>query len=243
MNKLNILKIFCLAFVALSGLQSCSEEEVPTYSYDKCLYFHRYMQNEEGERVRVDTVDMSFSHHYGITEFTQEFYLGLIGDTLSSDMEYKLEVVEKETTAKPDQYSLPEKLIFHKGTEKDILNITVYKDKMAKDEQAVLVLRLVENENFKVGYSAVGDSYTKIKFRFNNKISRPLWWKGDISNVFFGEYSYKKFETIILANPGFTTVEGMGSAEIRKIALNAKKYIEENGITEEDGSPMEFPIY
>ena len=49
--------------------------------------------------------------------------------------------------------------------------------------------------------------------------------------------------TIIEANPGFTTIEGMSSAEIRQVAIATKEYIKKNGIKEDDGSEMEIPIY
>lgn len=244
MDKMNIIKSIYFALVIMAGAQSCRIQEVETFSGDdKYVYFQRYIKNDKGESVRVDTVSMSFSHYYGVTEFTQDFYLGLIGQIPTEDLEYEVVVVDNLTTATPDQYSLPEKLVFRKGMLQDTLKITVYKDKIANDDERVLRLRLVETEDLKLGMNSPLDPYTDIQFRFNNKITQPLWWTEDVSTVFFGQYSYKKFETIIAANPGFTSIEGMSSAEIRKIALNTKEYIKEHNITEEDGSPMTFPIY
>ena len=210
---------------------------------DRYVYFKRYITDEEGNRVRVDEVEMSFSHYYGITEYTQDFYLGLVGQIPERDLEYGVEVVEDKTTATPDQYSLPEKLVFRKGQIEDILPITVYKDKIEDGDERVLRLRLVESDDMKLAYSNPTDSYTDIQFTFNNKISRPKWWTSTVTDVFFGDFSYKKFMTIIEANPGFTTIEDMSSAEIRQIALNTKDYIKKNGVKEDDGSEMRIPIY
>lgn len=241
-NKFSIIIFF--VFAALAGLQSCAIQEVESFSgEDRYVYFKRYITDEKGTRVRVDTVAMSFSHYYGETEHTENYYLGLVGMIPDRDMEYNIQVVEDKTTATPEQYSLPEKLIFRKGQIEDILPITVYKNKINDGDERVLRLRLVESNDLKVAFNNPADSYTDIQLRFNNRISKPKWWTSTITDVMFGEYSYKKFETIILANPGFTTIEGMSSAEIRQIALNTKEYIKNHKVTEEDGSEMEFPIY
>ncbi len=242
MNK-SFINIISILFISLYGFSACSHEEIDSYSADRCLYFIRYQKNSEGKNVHVDSVSVSFSHYYGVTEYTQPFYVGLIGDLLTEDKEYRIEVVEKGSTVSPGQYSLPEKLIFHKGCVMDTLPITIYKDKMKEDEECKLILRIMPNENFKVGYSAVGDSYRNIIFCFNNKISKPLWWNSDIDAVFFGTYSYEKLETIFKACPDFTTADGLTSTELRIVALKVKKYIEDNGITEKDGEPMEIPMY
>ena len=97
----------------------------------------------------------------------------------------------------------------------------------------------MEYENFALGY--VG--YRDVKIRFNDKIVKPLWWTDDVVKGYLGEYSFEKFETIVLANEGFTTFDGLSGTEKRKIALNTKDYIALHGITEKDGSPMYIPIY
>lgn len=244
MNTKTFSKIILFAFIALAGIQSCKVHEVEVFSgSERYVYFKRYVQNDEGKNVRVDTVMMSFSHHYGVTEYTQEYYLGLVGLVPDRDLEYNLEIVVDNTTATPDQYSLPEKLVFREGHLVDTLKVTVYKDKIADGDERVLRLRLVESDDLKLAYSSPADSYTDIQFRFNNKISKPLWWNTNVEKLFFGAYSFRKYETIIKANPGFTTIEGLTSAEIRQVALNTKDYIKANGITEDDGSEMRIPIY
>ena len=244
MNRNKISLIISFAFAALVAIPSCKVQEVDVFSAEESyVYFKRYIKDKDGKNVRVDTAMVSFSHHYGVTKYTQNYYLGLVGQLPTKDLEYNVEVVKDKTTAEPDQYSLPEKLLFKKGLTEDILPITIYKDKINDGDERVLVLRLVESNDLKLALNNPNDSYTDISFRFNNRISKPLWWDETIKGVFFGEYSYKKYVTIIEANPSFTGIEGMSSAEIRQIAINAKDYIKKNNITEDDGSAMEFPIY
>ncbi|MGM9739991.1 MAG: DUF4843 domain-containing protein [Candidatus Cryptobacteroides sp.] len=244
MKKAIITTIVSVVLAAVA-VQSCKVQEVPVFSGDDTyVYFKRYIKDEDGNNVRVDTVQMSFSHYYGATEYTQEFYLGLVGQVPERDMEYAVELVEDQTTAEPGQYSLPEKLIFREGHIEDTLRVTVYKDKLADGDERVLRLRLVESDDLKVAYTNPTDSYAEIQLRFNNRIVKPTWWTNNIAKVFFGEYSYKKYTTIIIANPGIDpqTIGDLSSAELRNIALKTKEYIRENGITEEDGSPMMIPI-
>ena len=244
MNRNKISLIISFAFAALVAIPSCKVQEADVFSAEESyVYFKRYIKDKDGKNVRVDTAMVSFSHHYGVTKYTQDYYLGLVGQLPTKDMEYNVEVVKDKTTAEPGQYSLPEKFIFKKGQTEDILPITIYKDKINDGDERVLVLRLVESNDLKLAFNNPSDSYTDISFRFNNRISKPLWWNDMIKSVFFGEYSYKKYVTIIEANRGFTSIEGKSSAEIRQIAINTKDYIKKNNITEDDGSAMELPIY
>lgn len=238
MNKKNFIYLATLLFVVAIQFQSCKQEEIKSYSSGNSLFFERTM-TINGARVRVDTMDVSFSHYVGKDNLSLPFSIKLIGNVLSEDKEYKVKVVEDMTTAKLGQYSYPEKLIFRKGLTTDSLYITIYRDKMAKDEEVVLTLSLVENENFGLGYA----TYENIKLRFNNKIAKPLWWKDEIEKVFFGTYSYKKYVTIADANPGFTSAEGLTQTQIREIAITTQDYISANNVTEEDGTPMKMPIY
>lgn len=235
--------LFCTAFVCCA-LQGCSTEEVHTYKGRRSLYFKKYEYNPETARndIRVDTANISFSHYIGESEITHEFTVCLAGDTLSQSLEYEL-VLDEETTAKKGQYSLPDKLIFKSGDIEDKLPITIYKDKLEDGEEVLLRLRLIANDNFGLAFSLPENDYTLVSLRFNNKVSKPLWWKGDIELAVFGKYSFKKFETIVAANSDFTTADGLSLSELRKIALRTKEYIKEHSITEEDGSPMEIPMY
>lgn len=232
-----LLFAFATAILLLVG--SCKEQIIEKYSSVDYLYFERMMKNSQGVETRVDTVALSFSQYGTANTLVIPFTIKLIGNVLGEDKEYKVRVVTEATTARVGQYTLPEKLIFKKGVTTDSLNVTIHREALAEDEEVVLMLALEENSNFRVGYY----TYDVVKLRFNNRIVQPLWWTYDpVSTVYFGDYSYEKLQTIVLANPGFTTIVGISWTEVRKIAKITKKYIEENNITEKDGSPMILPI-
>lgn len=227
-----------LAFAVMVSMYACSQNDVPGYEGGHALFFERWQMLSSG-KTRIDTARYSFSHYIGKEELTHYFKMKLIGDLLEEDTEYKIVVVDSLTTAKSDQYELPEHPVFHKGTAVDSLPIIMKKVRSLYDEEVVLTIRLVENENFGLGYWG----YREVKIRFNDRVEQPLWWTDEVTAAYLGDYSYMKLNTITVANPGFTTFEGLTSTAKRKIALNTKQYIVDNGITEEDGSPMEIPIY
>ena len=208
-----------LGLLAALSLVSCDKQEIETYHANRSLFFERWKQTSATARERIDTVGYSFSHYVGETELTHEFQIKLIGALLEEDTEYRVSVVDSLTTATGDQYSLPEKLMFHKGMASDVLPVTLKKAPSLKDKQVYLTLRLVANENF------------------------GLWWTQEVTDAYLGKYSFKKLETIIAANEGFSTFEGLSDTEKRKIALKTKAYILANNIKEENGDPMEIPMY
>lgn len=233
-----IIKLI-LAFAVMLSMYACSQNEVPGYEGGHSLFFERWKMLSSSTRTRIDTVRYSFSHFVGKNELTHYFRMGLIGDTLAADTEYKIVVVDSLTTASPEQYALPEHPMFHKGSAVDSLPIIIKKVPSLKDKEVVLTVRLVENENFDLGYWG----YRDVKIRFNDKIEQPLWWDLEVEAAYLGVYSYEKLEAVMAANPGFTSYEGLSGTARRKVALNTKQYIAENGITEKDGSTMLIPIY
>ena len=95
--------IISLAAAAFAIAQSCAKQEVEVFSgSERYVYFKRYIKDKDGKSVRVDTSMMSFSHHYGATEFTQDYYLGLVGQVPEKDLTYEVQIVEDGTTATPD---------------------------------------------------------------------------------------------------------------------------------------------
>ncbi len=227
--KNTIISVFILS---LSLLFSCSEDEIQTFDSKSSLYVIDYIKDANDKSIRVDTVDVSFSQLGAATTYTQDFYIGLIGNIGKTDLEYSVKVVKDLTTATSEQYELPEKLIFKKDVSRDILPITIFKDKLAVDEEVVLTIELVDNDNFDLGYKGE----RTIKFWFNNKVVKPKWWTNSVELAYFGEYSLEKLNLIMSLNPEFKTIEGLSLVEIREIALKTKKYIQDNGLD------MEIPM-
>lgn len=236
-NSLKSLILFLFACLLLTG---CKTDEIDTYGSKRALFFPNLHPNDN--KIIIDSIFVSFSHHPGVDELEIPFRVSLIGPLLESDLEYSVSVIDETTTATTKDYELPEKFIFRKGMVHDSLWIKIKRENLG-DREALLAFKVVENKNFTVGF------YDRqiAKLAFNDIISQPKWWDKEIITNFFGEYSYKKYTTIILAAKEygieFNSTEGMFHWQIRKIGLIAKDYIRANGITEEDGSEMIIIVY
>jgi len=182
--------------------------------------------------VRRDTVNLSLTHYVGVNEVRYPFKILLVGDLLTEDTEYKVVRVDSLSTAKEGMVTLPDKLLFRKGVSADSLWVTIYKDKVEKNEEYCIAYQLVDNENFDAGYAG----YTTVKVWFNNSVSKPLWWDEEIERVFLGKWSQEKFEALVLVT-GILSFEGLSATEKRRYSLRLKEYIEDNDLS------MELPVY
>ena len=240
MNRTIIFLWLVLSLLMTSIFQSCSTEDVESWKTERALYFEKQVFNEEEYKwERVDTALISIPNYFGQNEIVHYFKINLLGDTLSVDTEYSLIVVDSMTTAEDGMVTLPEKAVFHKGVVSDSLVLTVHADKVPEDKAFKITYRLIPNEHFILGYKG----YLQVTLHFNNEESCPPWWDAKIVEVYLGSWSQKKMETLYIATGGVSSFENLGATECRYYALQLKRYIEENGITEEDGSPMVVPIY
>ena len=64
-----------------------------------------------------------------------------------------------------------------------------------------------------------------MKLWFNNKNSKPDWWDARVVEVYLGEWSPEKFETLVIATNGITSFEGLFAGEMRRYSLMLKDYI------------------
>ena len=241
MKKYSNLFLLLIGFVLSLGTQSCSTTETDVFGKERLLYFERQVKRPTDlsyEWMRVDTTVISVTHHPGEETIEHPFRVVLIGDTLQEDLEYKVIVVDTLTNAKEGMVTYPEKLYFRKGMVMDSLWMTIHTDEVEKDKEFYITLRLIENENFGVGYRG----YSDVRLRFNNKASQPGWWDERVEEVYLGIWSEKKFETFVLAT-GLTSFEGMAAGEMRLYSLKMKEYVAAHSVTEADGSPMIIPIY
>lgn len=235
-----MIKSIILLLMICFCLTSCKIDEIEPYNSKRSLFFPKL--HPKDSKITIDSLYVSFSHHNGKDELKIPFTVSLVGQLLDKDMEYVVSVDKEKTTAQEIDYILPEKCIFRKGQVSDTLWVTVKKANL-KDKEVLLVMKVTENETFTPGY------YNRqiAKLAFNNIISQPTWWNEQITDVFFGVYSYKKFVTIIdaAAEKGieFISTEDLKPSEIRKIALIAKDYISKNEVKEEDGTEMIILVY
>lgn len=232
LSAIKTITLSCALFVALST--GCKEEMTDTYIAKHSIFFPK----KDKANKRIDTVYVSFFNNPGKDELKVPFKINLIGNILDSDTEYSVEVIDSLTTAVAGEYALPEKILFRKGVPTDSLYITIFKKESLLTKSATVTLQIAENENFRVGYS----DRQQIKLRFDNIISKPSWWNKEIESVYLGKFSPKKYQ-LYIETSGKTSTEGLEGWQLREICLKMKKRIEEEKITEEDGSPMEIKSY
>lgn len=212
----------------ITGIFACNTEEVEVYTSPRYLFF-------QDSAKGLDSVVFSFSHYPGETTHDVSFYVALTGLPATEDLEYRLEVVDSLTTAHPEDYDLPNKLIFRAGAISDKLNIRCNNVREALKTQKVYVtFKIATNENFAPGLSGK----QTIRVIFENIQSQPLWWDGDIEILILGKYTPEKFEHFIFATK-INDLTGMSLSEIRELAMIFKVYLIKNNIMEADGiTPM-----
>ena len=69
----------------------------------------------------------------------------------------------------------------------------------------------------------------KLKIIFNNIISKPLWWTNDVTKLYLGTYSRKKYEEFVKCT-NISDFGKLSTAEKRQYALTFKYYIAVNNV-------------
>lgn len=224
MKRTIILSLTLLIFWA------CSENKIESYSSVRYLSFSK-------PEVADSVTFLSFTHYPGETEKTIALEVTLAGDLLTEELSYIISIVADSTTADPKHYSVDSEQIFKADQVKDTLYVKLYRNGM-EDKEATLFLRIVSNQNFEPGFRG----YTDARIVFNDIATQPLWWDSDIETLFLGNWSARKYEELIKSS-GLTDLSNMEYSYIRKVSLEFKEYIRENGITEADGSAMKLPVF
>ena len=69
----------------------------------------------------------------------------------------------------------------------------------------------------------------------------PAWWDEGVIRGYLGDYSDKKLLAFVECT-GIRDFSLLDASEKRYYALIFKRYVEEKGLTEDNGKPMEIPI-
>lgn len=207
-------------------LASCEKDQIGRYDLKRYVYFT--MTEEQ------DTV-FSFSNYPGEDTHELLFEVNLMGQLLTSPLAFKLKVVDSLTTASSEQYDFDSAPIFDAYQNKDTIKVTLKKNTTLKDKEETLVIAVGANKNFDPGFE--GKRY--ITIRFGDQDAAPLWWDATFI-LYFGEYSRVKLDTLI-ACIGINDFSGVEEPLLRKYAIQLKKYIKDNGITD-DGEEIIIPV-
>lgn len=236
MKRINMKSILLLSFVASTVLSSvsCKKSDIFPYESTNKLWFTTV--DPTNTNIKINDVIRSFSHYPGKTELEVGFPINLIGQIPQTDMTYSVVPVDSLTTAVASEYEIVSP-VFRAGRVVDTLTIKLIKSERMNLQNVKLTLCLVPDENFDQGYT----DRIQAKVTFNNITTKPDWWTEEMELSYFGVYSPKKFEQFCIF-AGRYEIEGLTPSQLRRLLLNFKKYIADNHITEEDGSPMIIPI-
>jgi hypothetical protein len=227
--------IFILVSACLLCLSGCREDKIDLYHGD---HYIRIIKN-----LTQDSTTVAFLLAPGATELDSMMIVETAGLAYPVEKSYKISVDKQFTTAVEGQhYKLPEKTGFKAGQNRDTLAIKFYRTADMKNQTFRLVLRVEENENFKLGQI----QYQYKVFLVHDKISQPAWWTADISASYLGPYSDLKYQYFINVT-GIADLTGATPSELRIYALKLKYWLEEqringNMILEVNGDEMVVPM-
>ncbi len=224
-----------MALAGVLAIAGCREQETPTFTAKSMLYIQQE-DFADGESIDLAHLTKSFASYAGASEMEVSFKVNLIGHVTGYDRPFEVAVVEEETTAEENEYEI-ETPVLKAGEITTDLKIKLFKTPRMDEEKVTLTILLLAGKHFNLGYE---DQLTA-QVIYDNTPLKPEWWTEFIALCYLGEYTPAKYNAFY-NYCGLTDISDLEPSELRELVLGFKEYIEENGITEEDGSPMELPI-
>ena len=224
-----------MALAGILAIAGCREQETPTFTAKSMLYIQQE-DFADGESIDLAHLTKSFASYAGASEMEVSFKVNLIGHVTDYDRPFEVAVVEEETTAEENEYEI-ETPVLKAGEITTHLKIKLFKTPRMDEEKVTLTILLLAGKHFNLGYE---DQLTA-QVIYDNTPLKPEWWTEFIALCYLGEYTPAKYNAFY-NYCGLTDISDLEPSELRELVLGFKEYIEENGITEEDGSPMELPI-
>ena len=224
-----------MALAGILAIAGCREQETPTFTAKSMLYIQQE-DFADGESIDLAHLTKSFASYAGASEMEVSFKVNLIGHVTGYDRPFEVAVVEEETTAEENEYEI-ENPVLKAGEITTDLKIKLFKTPRMDEEKVTLTILLLAGKHFNLGYE---DQLTA-QVIYDNTPLKPEWWTEFIALCYLGEYTPAKYNAFY-NYCGLTDISDLEPSELRELVLGFKEYIEENGITEEDGSPMELPI-
>jgi hypothetical protein len=227
--------VLMLVSACLLWLTGCQEDKIDLYHGD---HYIRIIKN-----LTSDSTTVAFLLAPGATELDSMLIVETAGLAYPIEKLYKISVDKQLTTAiEGKHFKLPEKTTFKAGQNRDTIPIKFCRTADMKDQSFRLVLRVEENENFKLGQI----QYQYKVFLVHDKISQPAWWTTDVSYSYLGSYSDLKYQYFIDVT-GIADLTDATYSELRVYALKLKYWLEEqkqNGhtILEVNGDEMVVPM-
>jgi len=221
------MKKYILILLVFASLFSCNEDELLKYESGNFLNFVQHSER--------DSVELSFFFHPGEDVIRVPIELALTGKLLTEGKEFRLSI-DESSTATADDFEFEDKLVFKANKSVDTVYMNVKKSLKLANDTCKLVLRIEENENFKVGVK----EYLTRKIYFTSVVSKPEWWNKEITEIYLGEFSAAKF-LLFCEVLKLNSLEDVRPTIIRQYALIFKRYL--NTHPSYDGDKLiEIPV-
>lgn len=218
------MKYFNVVIILLSFFfASCSEDNIGTYGVKEYVYFSDTTMN----------YSFAFDPNLNAKEIPVE--LKLIGNQKEYDRELSIAIDSMSSNLTGNDYEILS-ATFRANMFQDTIRIRVNK-LSGKDNVGFVRLVIKENQYFQPGPT----KSMRFSLTFSDELLYPDWWDKNIERNYLGTYSEKKYREFIKAT-GIHDMSDLGSSERRAYTLVFKKYIENNDIREDDGSPMLLTI-
>lgn len=251
MRRITLLSL--IFFIAI--FYSCEEKGIELFSDKNEIYFDKFYINEfaPGTMQADSTVESFFFYPTDAVDINASLVVCLSGKLLEEDVSFKLKVVEEETTANSDEYTIDDEYVFHANTLKevesrvtDIIKVKLHRSERLKDlEEGVrLVVELIPNDNIGVGQH----ERRKATIILTEKTCKPLWWDSEVDKYLLGKYSQMKYKLFLDNVATASTLNGDMIKDYpddaRKIALEFKAWLmkQDPKIIDEDGTLMTVSI-
>ena len=189
--------VLVVLFVLVFG--ACYEREIEIFTDENEIYFEKFYMNEvyPGLAQADSTVASFFFYPDGTQNIEAPLTILLSGDSLKEDQMFRLKVVEEETTAHADEYTIDPEYTFHANTNdiRDVIYIKFHRSARLEtmENGVTLVVEIIPNENLKLGQV----ERTRAKLILTTATAKPTWWDDEVTSNLLGDYSTKKYKLFL----------------------------------------------
>jgi hypothetical protein len=208
---------------------ACKRDDIMTYEGGTYIQFVRSFE---------DSSLFSFLGTPDDDEAIVPIPVQLTGMPVDKDRTYNFSVMSPQTTATPDNYTLPSTFTLRANKVVDTAWITVKKTPAISVKPVKLVLKMEKTPDFEVGQA----NHSVFILYISNVVARPDWWDGNVEGRFLGSYSDKKL-LLFIEVTGRAELDPENESEIRYYTILFKNYLlkeKDAGRTvfEDNGSEM-----
>lgn len=238
-----------LILLLLVSLSACREQSIPTFGEEKFVYFDKFWMDElsPGTNKADSTGVTFFFEKEDALSVNAKLIVVLAGRSLEKDLPFRLEVVDKYTTAQPNEYTLQDSYTFRakpvnprETRIQDTISIQINRSERLNtlENGYRLALRIVPSDQVKVGQYERSIAILHV----TKDPMRPDWWDGEISAGLLGNYSPLKYKLFVTHVPGATVIDANYIVNhpdrVRKLVLEFKRWLALNPTFDEANNEM-----